>query len=314
MDVVVFGAGSLGSLVGGLLARAHDVTLVGRDPHVHAVVRDGLGVTGVESFVVRPEATADGTGLSADLAVVTVKAFDTAAAAEALATGGYGAALSLQNGMGNEDVLAERLDCPILAGTTTLGAVLSGPGAVEWRGRGEVVLGRWRGSDDRADATDRETGTAGTPPVEERVAAAFREAGVETTVAGDVRVPLWEKLAVNAAINPTTALARVDNGALASPAASDLVEPVTRETAAVARAEGVDLTDDDAIEAVRRVASATARNHSSMRQDVTAGRRTEIDAITGYVVDRAGRRGVAVPVNRTLFALVRTWEAERNLR
>jgi 2-dehydropantoate 2-reductase len=86
MDVVVFGAGSLGSLIGGLLAREHAVTLVGRDPHVARVREDGLAVGGAFDFSVYPDATTDGTDLDADLAVVTVKAFDAERAARSSPT------------------------------------------------------------------------------------------------------------------------------------------------------------------------------------------------------------------------------------
>ncbi|MFC4552163.1 MULTISPECIES: ketopantoate reductase family protein [Halorussus] len=296
MEIVVFGAGSLGSLVGGLLAREHAVTLVGRDPHVAAVRQSGLRVTGAFDFAVRPTATTDGTDLSADLAVVTVKSFDTEAAAESLATGAFDAALSLQNGMGNEETLAERLDCPILAGTATYGAMRPEPGTVECTGVGEVVLGPRAG---------------GSSKIAEEAGAAFCAAGIETTVAEDVPRRLWEKLAVNAGINATTALARVDNGALLAGPANDVATAAARETAHLARAVGVELADEAAAAAVERVADATAANASSMRQDVRAGRRTEVEAINGYVADRAREEGVDVPVNRTMANLLRAWQAER---
>ncbi|MFB6354716.1 MAG: ketopantoate reductase family protein [Halobacteriales archaeon] len=299
MDVVVFGAGSLGSLVGGLLARVHDVTLVGRDPHMAAVASDGLRVTGVEAFTVYPATTTDGTGLRADLAVVTVKAFDTGTAAAELATGSFDAALSLQNGMGNEAVLADALDCAVLAGTTTHGALQRDPGAVEWTGRGETVIGPW---------DPPELGPA------EAAAEAFDAAGIAVTVDADVEGRLWEKLAVNAAINPVTALARVENGALRDGPAGRVARAAARETAAVAQAEGVDLEESAAVDRAESVMAATAANRSSMLQDVAADQRTEIDAIAGYVVDRAEAHGVPVPVNRALSGLVAAWEAGRGLR
>ena len=309
MDIVVFGAGSLGSLVGGLLAREHPVTLVGRDPHVTAVRESGLQVRGVDagpngrsaddadesSVAVAPAATTDGTDLRADLAVVTVKAFDTEAAARDLAGGEFDAVLSLQNGMGNEATLAEHLDCPVLAGTATYGAILLDPGVVECTGVGEVVLGAHDG---------------GSSEHAERVGDAFRAGGIETTVAEDMPRRLWEKLAVNAGINATTALARADNGALQTGAARTVAADAARETARVARAEGVPLADEQAVAAVEAVASATAANVSSMRQDVEGGRRTEVDAINGYVVARGREHECATPVNRTLAGLIRTWERE----
>lgn len=299
MEVVVFGAGSLGSLVGGLLARSNDVTLVGRDPHMAAVREGGLRVTGVKSFGCQPAATTDGESLAADLAVVTVKSYDTPAAAAALATGRYDAVCSLQNGMGNEEVLADRLGWPVLAGATSHGARLREPGVVEWTGRGEVVLGGWR----PAETTEVE-----------RVAEAFAAAGLDPRVVEEIRQELWLKLAVNAAINPVTALARLPNGAVREGAAAVVAQSAARETARVAQADGIDLAEPDAVDRLMTVAEATAVNRSSMHEDVGGGDRTEIDQINGYVVDRAADHGLDVPTNRTLTALVRAWEAGTGLR
>ena len=301
MEIVVFGAGSLGSLVGGMLACDHDVTLVARHAHARAVRESGLRLEGVADTprCVTPAETADGTGLAADLAVVTVKSFDTAEAADTLATGSIDAVLSLQNGLGNETTLAERLEVPVLAGTATYGAILKEPGVVECTGVGEIVLGpRNGGSSTRAD----------------RIGEAFAAGGLETTVADDMPRRLWEKLAVNAGINPVTALTATENGAVLEEPATGLARTATRETARVARACGVSLSNREALAAMETVAEATAANTSSMAQDLAATRRTEIDAINGYVVARAADNGLSVPTNRTLTALVRTWERGCDLR
>jgi len=307
VDVLVFGAGSLGSLVGGLLARRHDVTLVGREPHVGAVRESGLRVEGAVTATVHPTAATAVPDRDAadrfDLAVVTVKADDTAEAARVIA-GRADAVLSLQNGLGNEELLADALSRPVLAGTCTYGARLVEPGRVECTGVGEVTLGPREGD----DADEESVALA------DRVGAAFAESGIETTVAADMPRRLWEKLAVNAGINAPTALARVPNGALVDGPASETAREAARETARVARTEGVDLADDEAAAAVASVAEATARNTSSMRQDIEAERRTEVDAINGAVAERGERAGVATPVNETLAALVRAWERERGLR
>jgi 2-dehydropantoate 2-reductase len=295
MNIVVFGAGSLGTLVGGLLARENTVTLVARDPHASTVHDSGLSVGGEFDFHVHLDATTDGTELRADCAIVTVKAFHTETAARQLATGEFDGVLSLQNGMGNEEELASYLDCPVLAGTATYGAVLTEPGRVECTGIGEVVFGARDGGRSSPAA---------------RVGEAFSVAGIETTVADDMPRRLWEKLAVNAGINPTTALARTANGALRSDDGGNIGAAAARETATVARTEGISLTDEDAVAAMRTVADATAANTSSMRQDVEAGHRTEIDAINGYVVTRGEDHGIETPVNRTLAGLVRAWERE----
>jgi len=291
MEVVVFGAGSLGSLVGGVLARRHDVTLVGRAPHVEAVRADGLCVEGEASFVVHPSATTDGDGLTADLAVVTVKSFDTGRAAAALATGDVGAVLSLANGMGNEATLAEQLDAPVVAGATALGATLEAPGRVAWLGRGRTTVGPW---------------TDGAGRAARRAGGALRVAGLPTTVTDAVRRHLWEKLAANAAINPITALAGVRNGRVAESPLAGTAATAARETARAARHAGVDLSDERAVETAARVARATAKNRSSMARDLEAGRRTEVDAINGHVVDEIGAE--RAPVNAALAALVHARE------
>lgn len=294
------GAGSLGSLLGGLLAREHDVTLVGRAPHVDRVREAGLRIEGAVEAHVQPAAHTDIPVGAFDCTLVTTKAFDTEAAARDLARSDAttDAVLSLSNGLGNEARLAAQLD-GVLAGTCTYGAMRPEPGVVDCTGVGEVVLGAPDGGpSERAD----------------RVGRGFTEADIETTVAVDMPRRLWEKLAVNAGINATTALARVDNGALLAGPANEVARRAAREVARVARAEGVDLTDDAATAAVERVANATAANTSSMQGDVLAERRTEVDAISGYVVEAAAEHGLAVPTNRTMAELLWAWERERGLR
>ncbi|WP_058367549.1 ketopantoate reductase family protein [Haloparvum sedimenti] len=298
MEILVFGAGSLGSLVGGLLARAHDVTLVGRDPHMRRVREDGLRVEGAVEAHTHPRALTDGTDRAADLAVVTTKAYDTDAAARALATGEYDAVLSLQNGL-TEERLVAGLDAFVLAGTATYGARLREPGRVECTGVGEVLIGPLSGGVDR---TAR------------RTAEAFADAGIDARAVGDMPRRRFEKLAVNAGINAPTALADLDNGALVDGPARSVAAEAAREVARVARAEGVALSEADAVAALEDVADATAANHSSMRQDLTAERRTEVDAIYGAVEERADAAALPVPTCRTLAALIRAWEADRGLR
>jgi len=294
MEIVVFGAGSLGSLIGGLLAREHPVTLVGREPHVGAIEGAGLTITGAIETTVTPAARTT-VPARADLAIVAVKAYDTPAAAETLADCDCEAVLSLQNGMGNEATLAAGLEAEILAGTATYGALADDPGTVRCTGRGEIVLGPPEG---------------GSSALAEAVGEAFTAAGIETSVATDMPRRQWEKLAVNAGINATTALARVPNGDLDGAPAEGIARRAARETAETARERGIDLDDGTAVATLKRVVETTAANRSSMYRDVERGRRTEIDAINGYVAEH----GTDTPVNDTLAALVRTWERTRGLR
>ena len=298
MEVLVYGAGALGSLVGGLLARAHDVTLVGRDPHMRRIRDDGLRIDGAIDEHVWPRALTDGARRSADLAVVTTKAYDTDAAARALATGEYGAVCSLQNGL-TEERLVAALDPTVIAGTASYGARFAEPGRVTCTGVGEVVVGALSGGRD---------------PLAERVGAAFDEAGIAVHVAEDMPLRRYEKLAVNAGINGPSALARLSNGETLDGPAGDTAREAARETARVARADGVALGDDDAVAALERVAGDTAANRSSMHEDVAAGRRTEVDAVYGAVIDRAERLGVNAPTCRTIASLMRAWEVGEGVR
>ncbi len=297
MDICVFGAGSLGTLIGGVLARAHDVTLVGREPHVSTIEREGLQISGAIETTTHPRADTTPPA-TADLAVVTVKSFDTPGAAEVLAECSLDAVLSLQNGLGNEATLADRLDSDVLAGTCTYGARRGDAGTVECTGIGDIVIGAPDGGDSE---------------LAHRAVEAFQVADLVTDYSTAMPHRLWTKLAVNAGINATTALARVPNGALLDGPAGPVADRAARETARVARQEGVNLSSADAIEQTRHVAEATAKNTSSMQQDILAGKRTEVDAINGYVVEMADEE-TAVPVNETLASLLRSWERERGLR
>ncbi len=292
MDIVVFGAGAVGSLIGGLLAREHAVTLVGRDPHMKAVAADGLHVTGAITDRTYPEATTDGQDRQAQLAIVTVKAYDTDTAAQTLATGKYDAVLSLQNGLGNEETLAAALpaDTTVLAGTTTYGASVTGPGVVQASGLGTVTLGHPTGAQS---------------PIAETAGHAFRTAGITTTVTPEMPRVLWKKLAINVGVNPVTAVLDCQNGALESGPERQTATRATRETARVARAHGIELSEETAITALRETITTTADNVSSMCQDLRAGERTEIDAIAGTVIDNAETAAVPVPTVRTLAELVR---------
>jgi 2-dehydropantoate 2-reductase len=300
MDIVVVGAGSLGSLVGGVLAREHDVTLVGRDPHMRAIEEGGLRISGRIEATVHPEARLEPPA-EAELAIVCVKGFDTEAAAASLSGSTVETCLSLQNGVGNESILADRLPATVtvLAGTCTYGALRPEPGEVRCTGIGEVALGARRG---------------GTSAAADRVGTGFERAGLSATVATDMPRRLWEKLAVNAGINPTTALSDVENGTAVGTDLGAIARRAAAETARVAQKEGIDIEETAAERALERVAEATAENASSMRQDVLADRRTEIDSINGHVVDRADAHGIDAPINRTLAGLVRAWERGRGLR
>lgn len=303
--VAVLGAGAVGCYFGGLLAQAGTrVTLVARQPHVEAIARDGLVIERADGTLrIRLAATTDATVVrEADLVLLCVKSPDTENAVRGIAPllAPQARLLSLQNGVDNAARAAALIPQPVYAAVVYVGTAMDGPGRVLHAGRGDLVLGVPRVARGRGDAA------ADLPAI----AAMFAHAGVPCPVTEDVEAALWTKLVINCACNAVSALGRARYGRMAaSPPVRDVMEETVREAVAVARADGVALDEAVLIGRVWDVARALAQQFSSTAQDVQRGRPTEIDALNGYVVRRGDELGVAVPVNRTLHALVRLLES-----
>jgi 2-dehydropantoate 2-reductase len=239
------------------------------------------------------QATANPTDCAdARFALVLVKSWQTERSARQLAQclSPNGLAVTLQNGLGNREKLAEALGTSRVAlGVTTFGATLLGPGRVRPGGEGVISLGAH--------------------PHIEPLASLLQRAGFVVEIVPKADDLLWSKLVINAAINPLTALLRVPNGELLThPSARILMGAVAQEAATVAKALGHHLTYPDPVASAEAVAHHTAVNHSSMLQDVLRGAPTEIDAICGAIVQTGERCGVSTPVNRTLWLLIRALE------
>ncbi len=286
----------MGSFFGGLLSQRNEVTLVGRKDHMDAIRARGLRISGKTVRLVRPRvATGVPRGSHPDFVIVATKSYDTADAMRSLRPLARSAAfLTLQNGLGNAEIIA-RDAARVVAGTTAHGVTFLGPGEIRHAGVGDTTIGAWTRVDDATVVLLRDL---------------LEEAGVRARITADVRSELWAKLVVNASINPLGALAGVPNGLLVSdPALRRLLEDVARETAAVARSAGARVDAEDLVRRTRLVARRTAANRASMLQDLDRGRRTEIDAISGAVLQEAERGHAEAPLNRALFALVKAREA-----
>jgi len=321
------GPGALGCLFGGLLALAgHDVRMLARRAeHAERLARDGLRIErdGAEQrATVRADTDPARLG-PVDLAIVLVKATDTAAAATSLPAllGPDGVAVSLQNGLGNVDALASVLGVGrVLGGVTSQGATLLGPGHVRHAGFGPTSLAE-AGDSPAPRVDDVETPGIRTAPSREpsaraiAIAALLDAAGLPARAAPAVEPLVWGKLIANAAINALGTLLRCPNGALVErPSSAPLFDGLAAEAGAVAAALGVALPFPDAIEHARGVARVTAANRNSMLQDIEAGRRTEIDAINGGVACLGAEVGMPTPLNATVAALIRAIEEGTGLR
>jgi 2-dehydropantoate 2-reductase len=303
MKIAVVGAGAMGSLFGALLAEAgEEVWLVDVwQEHVAAIHSDGLSVESDGSqrkidlrATLDPEAAAN-----AQLVVIFVKSTQTAAAAATAAAlaGKSGSVLTLQNGMGNAETLAEAVPADrIVVGTTSHGATLLGPGCIRHAGKGPTTIGPW-GDEPEAGRRAR------------KIARTLTGAAIDTEVVGKVLPVLWGKLIVNVGINAITALTGILNGQLLDlDVTRELSRSAVEEAISIARSQDIAIRED-AVNHVFEVAAATAANRSSMGQDIDKKRLTEIGAINGYVVREAERLGIDAPVNNTLTALIRTLEA-----
>ncbi len=268
---------------------------MGRKAHAEAIRSHGLRITGRTELVAHPgilERVAQ--AKSPDVIIVTVKAYDTGEAVQALKpfarTSTY---LSLQNGLGNEELLAENVDM-VLGGTTGHGVTFIAPGQVYHAGIGETFIGPFKGTGLK-DAGE--------------VAEAFTACGMAATATEDIRRELWLKAMVNACINPLTAILRAKNGRLLE---SEPLQLVAREVVAegirVAALQGIHLDEEEVLRRVWSTAKATAENRSSMLQDLERGRRTEIGAINGAIVEMGRAGGIRCRANSLLTLLVKAAE------
>lgn len=296
MNIGVIGSGALGSLFAAALAPLAEVTMLGHWPQQVAALRASrLEIIGTDgrrthhSFNVVNEARQLP---SLDVALVLVKAYQTRhAAAEISGTlGPGGIAITLQNGLGNRAELARVLHAElVVAGVTAQGATMIRPGLLRHAGDGPTIL----------EMTEHSAARIA------ELAAILNEAGLQTSVTGEIRPHMWGKLAVNAGINPLTAILRVRNGFLAAnPTARGLLAAAAQEVADVAVAEGIVLPYAGAAARAVDVAAATAENLSSMLQDVLRQAPTEIDYICGAVARHGLAAGVPTPVNDELARLV----------
>jgi 2-dehydropantoate 2-reductase len=294
MNLLIVGTGALANLFAARFTAADiSVTMLGTWPQGLAALNEsGVRVVDAEgdeqSYPVR--ATADPAECAGvRLALVLVKSWQTGRAARQLAQCLHpeGLALTLQNGLGNFETLADALgEARVGAGVTTTGATLLGPGQVRPGGEGVISLGEH--------------------PRLSTLATYLSQAGFKAEIVSDLDALVWGKLVVNAAINPLTALLRVPNGELlARPEARQLMADVAVETAAVAEAQGITLPFPDPVAAAEDVARRTASNHASMYQDILRAAPTEIDAICGAIVRVGEQLNTPTPINYTFLQIIK---------
>jgi 2-dehydropantoate 2-reductase len=299
MRVAVIGCGAIGSLYAAHLARVPAVEVWAVDlwrEHVDAINARGLRVSGLADFVASVRAVVDAADLPAcDFGIIATKALQTqpavAAARAALADA---AVVSVQNGLGNEEVIAELVPRVMRGSIITAGALVA-PGVVRYDAPGDSWFGPF---EPRPASMDEVT----------RLAQLLTEGGLRTHALPDARGPQWTKVVFNSATSPLAALTGLTVGRVCTdPGLRGQVDRLIDEAVTVCAAAGVELTRSPA-ESVAEAIAEAFDHKPSMLQDVLARRATEIDVLNGGVAAQGRRLGVATPLHDCMVALVKGLE------
>jgi 2-dehydropantoate 2-reductase len=299
MRVCVVGCGAVGSLFAAHLAQVEDVEVWAYDvaaPHVDAINQDGLRLTGEAELHAEVRASTDSAEIPpCDFGIVATKSMFTRSAIKTTAhLFENGAVASVQNGVGNEEAIAEHVE-RVIRGTTFPAGHVVAPGVVNMDTRGDTWLGPFEPRP---------------APIEEvsRLAEALTAGGMNTKALGDARGAQWTKLIFNAATNPIGALTGLTHGRVCELAETRrLVTALVDEGKAVADSLGITL-DSDPDELVDHAAKVAYEHRASMLQDVLAQRATEVDALNGGIAEFGRRQGVATPLNVAIAALIKGME------
>ncbi len=284
--LAIIGAGALGLHFASRLAAVGPVTVIARNDARAQALRAGIRIG---QALHRIDACAPDAAPDADWVIVLVKTGDTLEAVRIAASLQPQGILSLQNGLVETLLQTAGGDCLVGQGITTEGAFRTREGEAERivpAGAGDTLL----------------------PPGFEPVAALLAHAGFRARVEPQIAAARLAKLLVNVAINPLAAIHQVPNGQLLLPPYRDTLVQLVREAWPVLRAAGLTLDEQAALDHVRAVAAATASNLASMLQDRMAGRRTEIDALTGTLLALGAAQGKELPTHRALYAQVKRFE------
>jgi 2-dehydropantoate 2-reductase len=304
MKICVIGCGAVGSLFAAHLAKAGEAEIWAYDvwkEHTDAIRKDGLRLSGAAEFTVRLNATSDANELPrCDYGIVATKAIhtQTAIAQTAHVFDENSAVCSVQNGVGNEEIIAEHVKY-VIRGTTFPAGHPIAPGHVGYDIRGDTWIGPFEPTNTPMQKV-------------EELAGLITRSGMNTIALNDARGAQWTKLIFNASTNPTGALTLLHHGAAARFApTAHLFNDLIAEGEAVAQKLGVEL-HGDARKLVQKGANAPGKHRASMLQDVLAKRQTEVDFMNGAIVQWGEKMGVATPLNKAMWELIKGIEHSWN--
>jgi len=294
MNIVIFGAGAIGSLFGGILAKNNNVYLIGRKNHVEQIRKKGLKIKGKTNLNVKVLACekVEDILFSPDLIIISVKSYDTENAVYEIKKiiGKNTFVMSLQNGLDNIEKIEKIVDKKkLFVCVTTHGSVFSKPGVIIHTGIGKTKIGAIV-----KNLFD-----------ENRFVEMFNKSGINTVISDDIMHDIWAKGVVNSSINPLTCFFKCKNGyILKNPILEKLMEQVCYESVSVANACGFSLVYEDTLNFTKEVISDTGENFSSMLQSVQNGCKTEIDSINGFIVKAGKNFGLDVTLNEIIVYVI----------
>ena len=299
MKIAVIGPGAMGLLFGGKLSAAAEVVLVGNNPaHIEEIRKNGVEIErdGIRTF--HPDAKLNGTVHEVmDLVILFTKAYLTeeALAANTAMIGADTFLLTLQNGMGHEEVLGKFTDpAHVLIGTTAQGSGRKNGHSIVHSGLGETVLGPI---------------VSGREECLEQIRSVFEQAGFPCSVSADVRQSVWNKIMINASSSVLSGVLGVRQGYVAeNPWAWGICRTLIREICRAAEGEGIHFDEEEQIERIYRHLMAAANGVPSILADLKQGRATEVDYISGAVVRKAEAHGIEAPAQKMMAELVHAME------
>jgi 2-dehydropantoate 2-reductase len=301
--IAVVGTGGVGGYFGGKLARSgEDVGFLARGEHLRALQQRGLRVRSPLGDFETPVVATDDPAVigPCDYVLFCVKSFDTQDAAALLPPllGPDTAVVSLQNGIDNEEAIADRIGwAHVMGGVAFIFSSIVEPGVIEHTSRvARLVVGEWEGEESERAL---------------KLVEAFKRAEVEAEVSSDIRAVLWNKFAFICAQAGMTAATQLPIGDIrADPDAWSMFRAMVEEVAAVAAAEGVDLGPGAVDRHVAFAESLDPDGRSSLYHDLSHGRRMEVEALHGTVVRLASKHGIPAPASRAVYSLLRPWAAK----
>jgi len=313
MKIVVVGPGALGCLVGGFLSKSgEEVWFLDKHPErANKLNNDGIKIEGISGeYNIKVKATCDPKEIGvSDLVIICVKSYDTEQAtknAKALVSDNT-LILTLQNGLGNVEVIGEIIGQEkVIGGTTSHGSTSLGDGHIRHAGKGETIIGRWYQPPTRKGVRKWQIPRRRL----EEVASALRKTNFETKISDNIKEIIWSKLIINVGINALTSITRLKNGAILEYEwTRNIMRQAVLEATKIAKRRRISLIYSDPVKKVESVCSSTADNLSSMLQDILRKKRTEIEYINGAIVSEGDNLEIPTPVNSILTDLVKAIES-----